>query len=288
MADKKIIFIFTTIIILNVFFYTYILASEKEKTAVYFLNVGQGDAEMAVLSGRGKAARILIDGGPNRKVLEELSKIMPFFSKRIDLIFISHPQEDHIGGISYVVESFKTGGFVSNGEIGKGEAWEKMEMTLEKDGIKIIVLAVGDKVKYGESEILILNPEAGKKTEMNENSLVFLLKNPKMNVIFTGDIGKETEEKIYNNLQKNGEKAEIDVLKVAHHGSKNSSSEDFITILKPKVSVIEVGKNSYGHPTEEVLNRLAEIKSLIFRTDENGTIKIEAGEDKKIKVLKIE
>ncbi|MFA5172965.1 MAG: MBL fold metallo-hydrolase [Candidatus Paceibacterota bacterium] len=287
MIDKKVIFILAAAILLNGFFYAYILANGKEKTAVYFLDVGQGDAEMAILPGS-RTARFLIDGGPDRSVLEELSKIMPFFSKRIDLISISHPQEDHMGGISYVAESFKTGGFVSSGEIGKGEAWEKLERALEKNKTNIINLAAGDKIKYGENEILVLNPETGKKTDMNESSLVLLLKNPKMNVLFTGDIGKKTEEKIVADLRKNGEAEEIDVLKVAHHGSKNSSGEDFIAALKPKVSVIEVGKNSYGHPTKEVLNRLAEIRSLIFRTDKKGTMKVEAGEDNKIKVYEIE
>lgn len=287
MADKKIIFVLAAIVVLNGFFYAYIFASGKEKTAVYFLDVGQGDAEMAILSGGGRAARILIDGGPDRSVLSELSKIMPFFRKRIDLISISHPQEDHMGGISYVAESFKTGWFVSSGEIGKGEAWKKLEGALEKNNVKAIVLAANDKIKYRENEILVLNPEAGKKTDTNESSLVLLLKNPKMNILFTGDIGKKTEEKIFADLQKSREGGKIDVLKVAHHGSKNSSSGEFISAIKPKISVIEVGKNSYGHPTGEVLNRLAEVKSLIFRTDEKGTIKVEAGEDNKIKVYEV-
>jgi competence protein ComEC len=134
----------------------------------------------------------------------------------------------------------------------------------------MVTLVAGDKIIYGESETDVLSPVSGVKVDINEDALVLALQSGDTKTLFTSDVGAKTETSILNSYA-----GPIDILKVGHHGSKFSSSANFLNILRPKVAVIEVGKNSYGHPTPEVLNRLADIGAQIFRTDQDGLIKFE-------------
>jgi len=271
--------IISALLVLNIFIWGFIILREKS-FAGYFFSVGQGDSEMIVLPGN-KEARILIDGGPNFKIISELEKVLPFFSRRIDLVLASHTDGDHIGGLSEVFNRYQVGAFVFNGEEG-GESFENLSKILKEKNIPIIILKEKDKIKYGENFFKVLNSKEGVR-EKNENSLVLLLEAENKKILFTGDISQKIEEAILEK-EKIGE---IDILKVAHHGSKYSSGENFISNINPKISIIEVGKNSYGHPTYETLNRLESVKSLIFRTDERGTIKVEADKEGKIKVYSL-
>jgi len=273
MDSKRIILFFVFgLAVFDAFLWTAIFSGGGgEKLQIYFLNVGQGDSELLVLPGV-KPAKILIDSGPDGSAVKELDKILPFFSRRVDIAAATHLDSDHTGGFSYILKRFKAGIFAYNGSDADSTVWKNLKNEIEGEEIPKLVLKRGDKIKYGESEVDILHPSEGFPFgNTNEAALVMLLKNGEAKVLFTGDVGEETEKMItdYYNLP------QVDILKVAHHGSKYSSSEEFLNVIKPKASVIEVGKNSYGHPTAETLKRLALIKSLIFRTDEDGTIKAE-------------
>ena len=144
---------------------------------------------------------------------------------------------------------------------------------IEKENIPLITLAEGDKIKYGKNNLLILSPNKkflGRK-EINNTSIVIKFESPKFGALFTGDIGYDVEKYLVNKFP---DILKSDILKVPHHGSKYSSSLEFLKMVNPGLALIEVGKNSYGHPTKEVLNRLMALGVDVFRTDEDGTIKI--------------
>lgn len=262
---------------LSVFAYaTYSAASQKDGLLkVYFLDVGQGDA-MFIESPNGN--QVLIDGGPDNQVLSELGKIMPFYDHDIDLIALSHPQEDHAAGLIEVLKKYD----VKNILWAEGEynspifgAWQdavKSENANEIDAIvgKMIDLGSGATITViypNDSSIgkFVKNP--------NDNSVSLMLEYKGNRFLFTGDDEKPIENKLI------GERADIsaDVLKVAHHGSNTSTTENFLSEVKPQVAIIEVGaKNTYGHPRKEVLDRLEKNGIKYYRTDIDGTVKIES------------
>ena len=147
----------------------------------------------------------------------------------------------------------------------------------------MVALYSGDAIKYRDSVFKILNPKPGEwAKDINDLSLVVLgrvysnvLKNIGIDVLFTGDISAEKEKELARLYDLNA-----DILKVSHHGSKYSSDSDFLKKVSPAVSVIEVGKNSYGHPTKEALGRLANFSRQVYRTDENGLVKLVVDNDK--------
>lgn len=267
--DNWIILIILFLAVFDVFIWGQIVFSAPNKnTEVYFLDVGQGDSELAVLPGN---VKILIDAGPNRKVLDELTSALSPFDRYIDLVVLSHPQLDHFAGLIDVLKRYQVGAFVFNGRRGETAAFGDLEKIIQENKIPIIILGEKDKIKYQDSRFDVLSPSKNllSSAELNDTTLVMRLLSQNAKILFTGDI----DSKIENYLAEKYE-LDVDVLKIAHHGSKFSSSEEFLRAATPKLTIIEVGKNSYGHPTEQVLNRLALIGAQIFRTDKDGTIKL--------------
>jgi competence protein ComEC len=264
----------------SIFLYSEII---KEKTLeyarAYFLDVGQGDSELFLFP---DGTSFLIDGGPwNGKLQSAIETANGKTKRYIDAVAITHPEEDHFGGLVDIINSYNIGVFLWNGrEAETSDSFKEFLRHIKEKKIPIAIMREGGSVLGKEFSIKILNPSEEmliKKT--NETSLVFLLESKGMDVLVTGDIGKETEEYILQLIKK-----KIDILKVSHHGSKYSSSELFLRAIQPIFSVIEVGKNSYGHPAPETLKELKEIGSKIFRTDASGTIEFRS-DGKKIQVI---
>lgn len=242
-------------------------------------DVGQGDA-ILITSGFNQ---VLIDGGPNDKVLNCLSENMPFWDRKIEMVVNTHPDKDHYYGLEEVFKRYQVEGFVTNNLINPSEYFKDFrQIVLEKE-VKIITPKKGDILKINELKFKILWPEEqqddyyawdkdlefdkrilGERTKgFNNSSIVMLFSKNDFNVLLTGDIESEIEEKIASE----NEIKELEVLKIAHHGSKYSTSEQFLNLLKPQVAIISVGKNPWGHPTKEVLERLEKNKIKIYRTD---------------------
>ncbi|MFA6136011.1 MAG: MBL fold metallo-hydrolase [Candidatus Paceibacterota bacterium] len=260
----KVFQIVSGLIIVNIFVYFFVFYNFTNQSALYFLDVGQGDAQLAAF-GR---ANFLIDTGKDFSVVENLERIIPFYKNKIDLVFISHPQVDHMGGIFHLVKKYDIGVVIFNGQ--ENENWDDLKKVLNERGIEYMVFSKGDEVIYGKNKITALWPEIYdkiSKTQENDISLVIKIDSGDFTSLFTGDITSKTE-KIISDF------SNVDVLKVPHHGSKYSSSASFLDSVSPLVSIIEVGKNSYGHPTNEVLERLKNVGSQIFRTDLDGIVKV--------------
>ena len=256
------------------------LGASRGESAIYFLDVGQGDAELITLSTKDSASliSILIDGGRDKRVLQSLDSA--FGSQRekyIDIVILTHPDLDHLGGLIDVVKRYAVGLFVSNGIDAEKIEFKILKTELEERKIPTLVLGEGDIIRYGENALLILSPDEklkkGKNT--NEAGIVALLKTPDARALFTADVGFPAE----NRLLAKGYDLEADVLKVGHHGSKYSSGENFIARVKPLIAGIGVGKNSYGHPTPRVLKTLESSGAHTFTTQEEGTFKIVLNKD---------
>ena len=266
---KKSVFILLTLLILNFLVFPFVvILSLPAYLEVSFFDVGQGDSIFIEAPG---GYQVLIDGGSSySKVLDGLSKEMFLNDKEIDLIILSHPESDHMTGLLSVLENYKVDNIIWTGIERDGvkfEAWKRM---IEEEGANIYYANSGDIVKMGEASLEIINPKEsiiGKEfEESNNTAVVAKLQYKDSSFLFTGDISSKIESEL--------DDIDVDVLKVAHHGSKYSTSEEFIKKVTPLVSVIQVGKNSYGHPTEEVLTRLDNFGIKVLRNDTNGDIKI--------------
>jgi len=243
---------------------------ESPNPELYFLDVGQGDAELIILPG---GFEILVDGGPSgSKLLNALSRVRSFSDRYIDLVILSHPQEDHFGGLFDLLDRYEIGAFAWNGEKSTGLFPSFLELLEQKD-IPRLILRKGGRISHPEGSFRILYPERI-SDDVNENSLVFLLETSDVKILFTGDIGVAVEKFLSGEIQP------VDILKVSHHGSRYSTGLDFLRSALPRISVIEVGDNKYGHPTPETQNAIRRSGSLLFRTDENGTVRISIDRDK--------
>lgn len=266
---KKIFLIFgivLTLAALAAFFFIY---NPKSKLEVDFFDVGQGDA---ILIQTPYGQNILIDGGPDQKVIRELGKYLSWRDRRIDLMILTHPHDDHVAGLVEVIKRYEVKKIIYTGAIHTGPAYLSW---LEAARDKKIPLLLADRpqtVALGENcglrLIYPLKSLAGlSAANLNNTSIVSRLDCAGASFLFSGDIETEAEKE----LLAGGEKLEARVLKVAHHGSDTSSGEDFLAAVKPRRAVISVGKdNDFGHPSRRILKRLQRIGAEIFRTDENG------------------
>jgi|SRR3989344_2340532 len=248
---------------------------EGSHLKVTFFDVGQGDA---IFIETPQGHQILIDGGPVRQLAaEKVGKALPFWDKSLDLVVLTHPDADHITGLVGALERYAIGNVLWTGVEADTNIFALWKAALEAEGARIALARVGQKVVWSEDStsafMEILYPDAfsiaGEKAT-NDTGIVSKLVFGSHSFLFTGDITKAVEQKLVSQ----GINLRADILKVPHHGSKYSSSEAFLAAVSPVVAVIQVGaKNSYGHPTQEVLSRLGNIP--VLRTDEKSDIVIE-------------
>ncbi len=268
-SDNWFILLILFLVIFDGFvWYQILFARPNQNAELYFLDVGQGDGELIVLSNN---VKILIDGGPNNKILEELNYVSRPTDRYIDLVILSHPQADHFGGLIDVLKRYKVGAFISPGRSGLAQSFKDLEKIIQENKIPTIALGEGDKINYLNAHFDILLPSLNllQSAEPNDWGLAIKITSGGTKALFAGDIDSKTEESLALKHD-----LDIDVLKVNHHGSRFSSSKNFLEKITPKIAVIEVGRNSYGHPAEQTLKNLASVGSQIFRTDRDGTIKL--------------
>ena len=244
---------------------------------VSFLDIGQGDS---IFIQTPQNHQILIDGGPSNKIiLKKLSQVMPQWDRTIDLIILTHPEHDHIAGLIEVLKSYKVENIMWTGikrDTGEYIEWQRL---IEKEGANIIIAQAGQKIfsnsAKGSYEIEILYPfeslENQEVKSVNNTSIIARLTSGENSFLFTGDAFKSIE----NKLIAKEVYLDSDVLKVGHHGSKTSTSQEFIEQVSPEIAVIQCGRNNrYGHPYPETLATLEKFDINILRTDIDGDIKI--------------
>jgi beta-lactamase superfamily II metal-dependent hydrolase len=246
---------------------------------IYFINVGQGDAIYMELPG-GKNA--LIDGGPSGSATGPLAK---FFKEKnvthIDHVVLTHPHSDHYNGLGYVFSSMKVENFYDTRLDNKGAtADDTIRAKVAELGITTYYPAAGEHLNWSAPvDVKVLSacsePMASKQSNtINNCSIVMKLTYNGKSVLFTGDVQDDGETAL---VAKYGDELRADVLKVGHHGSKYSSTVPFLKAVHPAQAYIEVGKNNYGHPTQDALGRLLDAGAKVYRTDLDDTLEFAVG-----------
>lgn len=247
---------------------------------VTFFDVGQGDSIFIEVP---NGNQILIDGGPSDIILAKLGRTMPFWDRTIDLLVLTHPDADHLNGLLEVLRRYHISMVLETGVEHSSPQYREWREILEKKDIFLINAARGQRVSLGQNVYLyILAPFenlAGRAvSKANNTSVVSRLTHGQNSMLLTGDIEKPVENRlVFESLDSGPLTLASDILKVGHHGSKTSTSQQFLNAVSPSMAVIQAGReNRYGHPHQEVLDRLAAAGAKIFRNDLGGDIFIES------------
>ena len=268
---KKVFLIF--LFCINIFAWSMVYdLNQVEPLQVNFFDVGQGDS---IFIQTPYGYQILIDGGSTGAVLEKLGSVMNFWDKSIDVVVLTHSDHDHIAGLIEVLKKYRVDVVLWNGvlkETGESDEWKRL---LQKESIESKIVFSGYQISTPMVSLDVLHPfenlENTKMKNVNNSSVVIRVIFEETSFLLTGDIDSSIEKEII-------EKENLinsDVLKIAHHGSKTSSSEEFVKIVNPAIAVISVGENnSYNHPYPAVLELLDKYDISILRTDLIGDIRI--------------
>jgi competence protein ComEC len=243
---------------------------------VFFLDVGQGDA---ILIRTPSHHHILIDGGPSPEAITtELGSRLPFWSRTIDLVVLTHPHNDHIAGLVEVLRRYEVKQVLEGGMECDSPAYSEWLKLIEDKGIKRTIARAGQRIELGAGIWLdILHPPPdllqGTDSDIDNNGIVLRLVYGEISFLLTADIYQEGEQCLLGQ----GVELESTVLKVAHHGADTSSSPSFLDAVSPQLAVISVGEdNLYGLPDQEVRDRLEQRlgQDRVYLTSERGTIEL--------------
>jgi competence protein ComEC len=289
-------FALVLLIISTVFVVAYFhTENSRQFLTVAFLDVGQGDS---IFIEAPNGNQLLIDSGPTAGVVRRLSEVMPFYDRSIDTILATHHDADHTAGFPEILKRFKIDTYIVTPKTDDDSLYNEIENLISTEvrsdggiGVEKLIAAAGDKIILDEENeiyIEILWPpdvESGVVIgDNNESSVATRVVYGEIEFMLTGDLGKESEDKIVSAVQLAGRDIESDVLKAGHHGSKTSTSVTFVAEVAPRYAVISAGKdNKFGHPHEEVLQTLndyaiatkidlqilstAELGNIIFQSD---------------------
>lgn len=247
----------------------------EDRIKIYFFDVGQADSILLVSNSK----TMLIDAGTNEAGKTVVKNIQNLGISKIDYLVGTHPHEDHIGGLDDVINNFEIGTIYMPKIQTNTKTFEDVLDAANNKGLKISSPKEGDTFKIGDidCEIMLCDVElAQKNSNLNLSSIAIRATFKEQSYLFMGDCEKENEN--------TRSWPQTNVLKVGHHGSDTSSSQNFLNQVKPQIAIIQVGKdNSYGHPKQAILNRFSKLGTLVYRTDEKGTIVIESdGENNKV------
>ena len=246
------------------------------KLRLVFCDVGQGDG-MLLITPSGKD--IVVDGGPGTKIVDCLGENLPFWDRTIEMVVLTHPQKDHMEGLLSVLSRYKVKMIATTGVENETELFKAWQTAIKAEGAKIYVPKAGDRlvldsVRGQTSSMDVLWPTSEKLeiwklaglSELNKSSVVLRLQMDGFCAYLTGDIPKEILEGLIDGT--------CQVLKISHHGSKTGTNQEILDSVKPAVAIIQVGKNSFGHPHKEVIDLLTSKGVKIYRNDINGVIEV--------------
>jgi competence protein ComEC len=264
------------VIIFAFLLYT-VLVPKPKYASVKFLDVGQGDAALITTPSN---QRILIDGGPNDAVMARLDKTIPFYERRLDAVILTHPHSDHLNGLIKVLKTYEVKKIYMTGVLHTTPEYIEFLDEIKAKNLKAENVTAGKELELSDGiKLNFLYPYknlVGQKVEnLNNSSIVTRLVWNKSSFIFMGDLEAEAQ----TDLLKQNANVQSEVIKIAHHGSKDSANKTFLEKVNPRIAVISVGKdNKFGHPSEQALDLLKSVK--VFRTDQDGNIRCDFSETK--------
>ena len=271
--------------------FVYIYSQPDGKLHLVFCDVGQGDA---IFIKTPDNHDLLIDGGPNERVLQCLGDNMPFYDRTIDMVVLTHPQKDHLQGLLSVIDRYSIKYFVSVPVGNTSQGFSELKKKIEAKGIPVKNLYQGDNFSMGEVKFNVLWPErewtneklgnnillagnssnvlgiSAESADLNSFSIVLYLNYRQFDTLLTGD----SDSKIQPEIIRTAKIPDVEILKFPHHGSKTGITREFLEEIRPELTIISVGKNPWGHPTKEALAQLEAIKSQVARTDQRGEIEV--------------
>lgn len=266
---NRILGIFASIVLVATLIVSPISSDAATRTMkVHFINVGQGDATYIKMPG---GEDVLIDGGRQGQGDEIIAYLKKQKVDDIEIMIATHPDADHLGGLDEVLKEYKVESVYAPKVSHTTQAYKNFLQAVKKEKLKIKTAKAGVELplKYVTAKFVGPVKDYG-KSDLNNWSAVLHVTYNKNKFLFAGDAEKASE----TDMVKAKQTLKADVLKVGHHGAKTSSNTNFLNVVKPKYAVISVGKNSYGHPTKDVLDRFKSAKSTVYRTDQKGNIVI--------------
>lgn len=258
------------LIIVNVLIVVILLEKPRE-LRVSFLDVGQGDA---ILVESPSGVDLLIDGGRDRSVLRELPKKLGVLDRTIDVVIATHPDADHISGLADVFTRYEVRHFIESGVVNDTSPTERLEAAIETEGIETTIARRGQRIHLGAGAYAdILYPDRDvAHVETNTGSIILRLVYGETEFLLTGDAPTSIEDWMVSLYD---ERLRSDVLKAGHHGSRTSTGERFLAAVRPALVIVSAGEdNSYGHPHQDVLERIASAGARMLSTAEEGTIEL--------------
>lgn len=265
-------FVLTPLLIATALVFYFELETRRNwEMLVDFYDIGQGDALMITTY---EGNQILVDGGPGSKVLEGVGSSMPFFDRKIEMMVLTHAHLDHLDGLIPVLRRYQVEKILMPNVDYQSAPYEEFINEAKREGSEVIYAVQGQRIWLDKSTVLdVMHPDLrgevafGKNDDLNDSSIVAMLRFGKVKILLTGDAGADIESKLLPRFN-----LDADLLKVGHHGSKYSSVQEFIDEVTPEFSVISLGENKYGHPDSGVIDRLEQKQSKVLRTDQLGDI----------------
>ncbi len=238
--------------------------NQNSKFEVHFIDVGQGDSALVLCDDK----TMLIDGGKSTA-----SDIVYTYLKKqnitsLDLIVMSHADDDHIGGLSAPLSTITVKRIIGPKTTADTKSYKTLMRKISDNGLSLEHPVLGSEMDFASAKIKFLGPVTDPNSERNNSSVVMKITYGSTSFLFTGDAAYEEEKEILNR----GYDISATVLKVGHHGSASSTSYSFLREIMPRYAVISVGNNSYGHPTDSALSRLRDAGAVVYRTDMQGDI----------------
>lgn len=277
--SKKIIIIAVLLVLIGgLFLYTKLNNSQKHFQVTFF-DIGQGDAALIQFA---DGEKMLVDCGPDRKILAKLGRALPFYDRTIDYVLATHPDLDHYGGCVDVLKNYKVKEVIINGHKKENDPyWRAWDQAIKDEGSIVKVMTNPEEWQIASSTLQFFSPDSALPLEVapadsNNYSIVFKLKNDRTSFLFTGDMEEPPEKALAHKYCSASSTVcptlQSDVLKIGHHGSDTASGEEFLNLVRPQTAIVSVGKNKYGHPSLRVLKKLERVEAEILRTDVAGDI----------------
>jgi len=233
----------------------------ENNMVTHFIDVGQGDCILIQVNNK----NLLIDSGTSDSKTKLIRYLKNNNITKLDYVIATHPHDDHIGGMASVIKTFKIGAFYAPKATSSSQSFEDMIRALKSKGLKIKIAKPNMTLDLGpNTTCIMLSPNRTTYKDTNNYSCAVKVSYKNSTYLFTGDMQKLSEDEVLDK----GYDLHAEVLKVAHHGSNTSTSEEFLNRVSPKIAIISCGaSNSYGHPNRETLDKLKKLNCIIYRTD---------------------